>query len=73
MKGAKYSIGIGPNKITLAKWCPECGGDKYIADATTGTNAVCGYCEGFGSIMTEDGSTILALVNDILIKGRVKK
>lgn len=68
MKGPKYSIGEGKNTIVLATYCDACGGageveiyEKIIE---------CGECDGFGGMTTESGAQILALVNDILLKGR---
>lgn len=64
----KYSIGKGKQQIALAKVCGECNGEgKFKVYAAT---MPCEDCDGLGIITTEDGAQILALVDEILFKGR---
>lgn len=73
MRGAKYKVG----DVVLAEYCPACHGYGTVEVAQDGEHEgeelPCGECDGFGAWVTEDGSQILALVNDILLKGRKKK
>lgn len=67
MTGPKYEIGKDGNTIVLANWCERCGG---YATEPGDQGKTCIECDGFGALITTDGSQILALVNDILLKGR---
>lgn len=64
----KYSIGKGKQQIVLAKICGACSGEgKLKVYAAT---IDCEDCDGLGLITTEDGAQILALVDELLFKGR---
>jgi hypothetical protein len=74
MKGPKYQLSNG---TILAKYCDACFGTGSKTEADPNgfipKQVFCTTCDGFGALITEDGSQILALVHDILLGGRKRK
>lgn len=76
MKGVKYQLrGTKGETIILAEYCQACGGNRYIdvpgnendqGEPDTCEALECGECDGYGFILTNSGSEILALFNDIV-------
>jgi RecJ-like exonuclease len=60
----RYSIGHGDHEVILAEDCEFCGGEVSVF--------ICEHCDGYGFTVTGDGSQILALVKDVLLKNLVK-
>lgn len=73
MKGPRYFVGKGKNKIVLAKYCSECQGYGYFTIDDNPKGRMCDNCDGMGIVTTKDGAQVLSFIGDIMMAGRKTK
>lgn len=76
MKGCRYAIGRGNQKLVLANYCEVCGGygEVQFTPEELGIDSLsikvrplkCAECGGLGFVPTPDGMQILAMVHDFI-------